>query len=205
VNIEKSFANVSGFFDTWVRIMEYKTRIVEVQDSALNVKNILIISPPTDRGIVRLADANSNGKTHLLCFTEELERIANSYAIEHRIANLTTCVGSFFCIPISENYFDAVFTNCFFDFCEENEFDMIVDEIKRVLKKNGLILSVYMEPPTNIIGKIWSNLFNLFPGIVRDCHPVNINPSLTRFDFKLRKDVSISRFGFPLKYIVAEG
>jgi len=204
LDIEKSFADVSGFFDTWVRIMEYQTRIMEVQDSGLNVKNILIISPPTDRGIVRLADANSNGETHLLCFTDELERIANSYAIEHHIANLTTCVGSFFCIPFSENYFDAIFTNCFFDFCEENKFDLIVDEIKRVLKKNGLLLSVNMEPPINIIGKIWSNFFNLFPGIVRGCHPVNIKPSLTKSDFKIRRDVSFTRFGFPLKYIVAE-
>ena len=205
MNIEKSFTDVSGFFDTWVRIMEYETRIMEVQDLDINVKHILIISPPTDREIVCLSGANLNGETHLLCFTKESERIANNYLLKHGIANLTACVGSFFYIPFSNNYFDAVFTNCFFDFCEEDDFDAIVNEIKRVLKKNGLLFSVYMEPPTNIIGKIWSDLFNLFPGIVHGCHPVNIKPALTRSDFNITKDVSISRFGFPLKYIISEG
>jgi len=67
MKIEETYFAVSGFFDLWIRLMEIRTRIMEVEDSRLNNSRILIISPPTDRGIKVLARANPRGETHLLC------------------------------------------------------------------------------------------------------------------------------------------
>ena len=68
MKIEESYLAVSGFFDLWVRSMEIRTRIMEVQDSRVNNLRILIISPPTDRGIKVLTQANPRGEIISLMF-----------------------------------------------------------------------------------------------------------------------------------------
>jgi hypothetical protein len=103
---------------------------MEVQDSKLKDSKILIISPPTDRGIKILSKANTKGESYLLCFSTALERIAQRYCQKQRITNLKTCNSPFFEIPFAEAYFDVIFTNCFFDFCRESDFDMMIREIK---------------------------------------------------------------------------
>jgi len=93
--IEESYLAVSGFFDLWVRIMEIRTRIMEVQDSNINNLRILIISPPTDRGLKVLTQANPTGESHLLCFSEDLGEIAKHYSVRQNIKGLKICVESF--------------------------------------------------------------------------------------------------------------
>jgi SAM-dependent methyltransferase len=205
MKIEESYLAVSGFFDLWVRLMEIRTRIMEVEDSRLNNLRILIISPPTDRGIKILTQANPRGESHLLCFSDTLEEKAKRYSIRHNIENLKMWVEPFFSIPSDDNYYDAVFANCFFDFCQKSDFIGILQEIKRVLKSKGMFFSVYMDLPKASISRIWGNLFSRFHLFSRGCHPVDIRPSLSKCGFILKKDLTIARLGFPIKYLVAEG
>ena len=205
MKIEESYLAVSGFFDLWVRLIEIRTRIMELEDSRLNNLKILIISPPTDRGIKILAQANPRGETHLVCFSEALGEIAKEYSIKYNIESLKICVEPFFSVPFNDNHFDAVFTNCFFDFCKESNFNDILKEIKRTLKSNGLFFSVYMDVPTDLIGRTWVNLFVKFQSLSQGCHPVDIIPFLSKWNFKLKKNLTVRRLGFPVKYLIAEG
>jgi len=205
MKIEESYLAVSRFFDLWVRLIEIRTRIMELEDSRLNNLKILIISPPTDRGIKILAQANPRGETHLLCFSEALGEIAKEYSIRYNIESLKICVEPFFSVPFNDNHFDAVFTNCFFDFCQESDFNDILKEIKRTLKSNGLFFSVYMDVPTDLIGRTWVNLFVKFQSLSQGCHPVDIIPFLSKWNFKLKKNLTVRRLGFPVKYLIAEG
>ena len=205
MKIEESYLAVSGFFDLWVRLMEHRTRLMEVQDSRINDLKILIISPPTDRGIKLLAQANPRGESHLLCFSDALGEIAKEYSARCNIKGLKICVKPFFSIPFADNSFDAVLTNCFFDFCQESDFNDILKEIKRTLKNEGLFFSVYMDTPTDLIGKTWANEFGRFQSLSKGCHPVDIVPFLPKWGFKLKKELIVRRFGFPVKYVIAEG
>jgi SAM-dependent methyltransferase len=205
MKIEESYLAVSGFFDLWVRLMEIRTRIMEVQDSRINNLRILIISPPTDRGIKVLTQANPKGESHLLCFSEALGKIAKEYSIRYNLEDLKICVEPFFSIPFDDSHFDVVFTNCFFDFCQKSDFNDILKEIKRTLKSEGLFFSVYMDVPTDLIGRTWVNLFVRFQSLSQGCHPVDITPSLLKCGFNLKKDLTITRLGFPIKYLMAEG
>jgi SAM-dependent methyltransferase len=188
MKIEDSYLAVSGLFDLWVRLMAIRTRLMEVQDARINDLRILIISPPT----------------YLLCFSETLAEIAKDYSIQHNIEDLKICVEPFFSIPFDDSHFDAVFANCFFDFCQQSDFNDILKEIKRALKSNGLFFSVYMEVPTDLIGRTWVKLFGRFQSLSQGCHPVDIIPSLSKWSFKLKKDLTIRRLGFPVKYLIAE-
>ena len=205
MKIEESFLAVSGYFDLWVRLMEIRTRLMEVQDSGIDDSRVLIISPPTDRGIKVLAQANPGGESHLLCCSDELGGIAKQYALRHGMECLKICVEPFFSIPSDDNYYDAVFANCFFDFCQQADFISILQEIKRALKRKGMFFAVYMDLPMGIVSRIWGRLFSTFQFLSQGCHPVDIRPSLSRCGFELKKDVTMTRLGFPIKYLMAEG
>lgn len=202
--IEEPYLAVSGIFDFWVRLMEIRTRIMEAEDARLNNLRILIVCPPTDRGIKVLTHANPRGESYLLCFSEALEEAAKEYSSRCNIKGLKICVEPFFSIPFDDNYFDAVFSNCFFDFCHESDFNYILEEMKRILKSKGLFFSVYMDIPSDFIGRRWVNLFDRFQSLSKGCHPVDVMPFLKKCSFKLKKDLAIRKLGFPLKYLIAE-
>jgi ubiquinone/menaquinone biosynthesis C-methylase UbiE len=203
-DIEKTYIYISPFFDTWVKFMEVQTREMEARDAILKASKVLIISPPTDRGIKVLAEANRKGESYLLCFSSRIEEIAKKYLVKKNIANLKTCVNAFFHIPFPDAYFEVIFANCFFDFCQDYDIDKIIIEIKRALKDKGALFLVHMDFSANIANRAWNTIFGKISMMGHGCHPVDIAPVLAKHNFTLKKDISMERFGFPIKYIQCE-
>lgn len=184
--------------------MESHTRSMEVRDSKLQDSKILIISPPTDRGIGALTRANRHGESYLLCFTPAIARIADDYCRRNRIRNLQALVAPFFTIPLEDEVLGAIYANCFFDFCSVDELDVVVEEMWRTLRRGGRLYSVHMGAPSNLLGRGWAWLFRRFPGQSRGCHPVDIAPSLLERGFSLVREEPAERLGFPIRYVRAE-
>jgi SAM-dependent methyltransferase len=204
MEIERAYVGGSVFFDAWVALMENHTRVMEVRDSDLRDAKILIISAPTDRGMATLAEANCQGESFFLCFSAEIEDIAQRYCRRRDIRNLVTVVAPFFSIPSDNEEFDAVYANCLFDLCDPREVDVVVDEMWRVLKQGGHLYSVHMGQPSRMAGRAWAWLLWRFPVVSRGFRPVNVVPSLLDQGFSLVQDQAPERFGFPLRYIQAK-
>jgi SAM-dependent methyltransferase len=204
MKIEEAYSVISSVFDGWVRVMEYQTRVMEVQDLELNELRILIISPPTDRGLEILTRANPRGESYLLCFSTALQGFAKQYSTRRGIVGLRMRVEPFFGIPFLNDYFDAIYANCFFDFCLGRDLADIVSEISRVLKPNGHLFSVYMDLPTGFFGQTWVTLLSNFPWLGHICHPVDMRSYLSKRGYRVRKDLSTRRLGFPVEYLLAE-
>lgn len=163
MEIERAYVGGSSFFAAWVALMENHTRVMEVRDSDLHDAKILIISAPTDRGLAALTEANRQGESFLLCFSREIEDIAQGYCRRRGISNLVTVVAPFFSIPSDKEEFDAVYANCFFDLCDPSEVDAVVDEMWRVLKPGGYLYSVHMGQPSRMAGRVWAWFLRRFP------------------------------------------
>lgn len=204
MKIEKAYVAVSGFFDAWVALMENHTRVMEIRDSDLRDAKILIVSAPTDRGIAALTNANSHGESFLLCFSAEIEDIAQGYCRRRGIRNLVTVVAPFFSIPSDNEEFDAIYANCLFDLCDPREVDIVVDEMRRVLKEGGNLYSVHMGQPSSMTGRVWTWILRRFPSVSRGFRPVSVVPSLLDHGFRLVQNKAPERFGFPLRYIQAK-
>ena len=184
--------------------MEYRTRQMEVVESAQLGQRRLIISPPTDAGIPLLARANPSGHTDLLCFSDRLQRVAAAYIRSHRIESLTPIVESFFQIPALDESLSAVYANCLFDFCAEEDFDMMLREIWRVLKPGGVLFAVHMARTSCLGSRLWTWIFDRLSFMNNGCDPVTIAVQLTSNGFIIQKEMSVRRFGFPVMYIVSE-
>lgn len=204
MDVEQAYFASSWLFDTWVRLMESHTRKMEVADSTHLGSKILIISPPTDPGMGILTNANRSGETSLLCFSKRTERIAIDYCAKHSIEGLVTKVAPFFHIPFADGELAAVYANCFFDFCRDTDFDLILDEIWRVLKRKGSHYAVYMGPPESLLAGRWEWILRRFHRLGQGCHPVRMAPYLSRRGFRILKDCPAQRLGFPIWYTHAE-
>lgn len=88
MEIEEAYSAISGVFDGWVGVMEFQTRTMEMQDSQLKDLKVLMISPPTDRGIEILTEANPEGESCLLWFSPTVQRIVEKYATHCGLAGL---------------------------------------------------------------------------------------------------------------------
>jgi SAM-dependent methyltransferase len=204
MDVERSYFVASRSFNTWVRLMEYQTREMEVVESARLGPRRLIISSPTDAGIPLLAHANAPNETRLLCFSNRLERLAKDYCRRHSVDTLTTCVEPFFVIPAPDESLSAIYANCLFDFCAVETFDSMFREIWRVLEPGGLLFAVHMSPPIRLGGRLWKRAFTALSLVSDGCQPVSITAHLTRTGFVVLKDLSITKLGFPTRYSVSE-
>lgn len=204
MDVEKSYAAISWFFNPWVRLIEYHTRKMEVFESAHLGPRRLIISPPTDAGIPLLVRANAQGETELLCFSERIERIAAQYCRKCGIDTLNTLVKPFFQIPALNESLSVVYANCLFDFCSVEDFDSMLSEIWRVLEPAGVLFAVYMAPPYRSGGHLWAWVFDHLTFLSNGCYPVTITTHHTRNGFRVLKDVPAVRLGFPARYSVLE-
>lgn len=204
MDIEQSYFSVSRFFDAWVRVMELRTRRMEVLDSKHWGAKILIISPPTDTGIKLLAKANKHGQTMLLCFSERLKRIATTYCRKHGIAPLNIHTGPLFRLPFKDGEFATIYANCLFDFCQDRDFVPILEEMWRVLSIKGSLFAVYMTFPNSFQAHGWTWACRKFSFLSQGCRPVSIAPHLSRCGFLVQKDMTVKRLGFPIRYTYAD-
>jgi len=204
MDIERAYAEVSWFFHAWVGLMENHTRELEISESSLRDAKILIISPPTDRGIEALSRANPVGSSYLLCFSSRIESIAKKHCKRHGIHGIQTVVAPLLNIPIGTGALDGIYANCFFDCCPPSQLNAIVDELRRALRQGGTLHSVHMGIPSHPMGHLWALLFRSIPGPARGFQPVDIAPLLSSRGFTVLRNQRPEKFGFPLRYVIAE-
>jgi hypothetical protein len=204
MDIERTYAEVSWFFPAWVGLMENHTREMEISESALHDAKILIISPPTDRGIEALSRANPVGSSYLLCFYPRIGSIAKKHCKRHGIQGVRIVVAPSFDIPIATGELDGIYANCFFDCCPASQLNAIIDELRRALRQGGTLHSVHMGIPSHLIGHLWALLFRSVPGPARGFRPVEIAPLLSSRGFTILGNQQPEKFGFPLRYVIAK-
>jgi ubiquinone/menaquinone biosynthesis C-methylase UbiE len=204
MNVEEAYYRGAKSFDFWVRLMESHTRRMQVEDSSHRGSRALIISAPTDCGIPLVASANRNTETNLLCFSDRTGRIATEYCARRGCQTVKVTVAPFFRIPFDNSYFSTVYANCFFDFCLEDDLDPILDEIWRVLKVGGSLLTVNMVGASTARARMWLWILRRLSVACEGLHPIAPAPRIGRRGFRILKDRSVSKLGFPMNYTHAE-
>jgi hypothetical protein len=204
MDIAESYAAVSRFFALWVRAMEIHTRRAQASVSGGAGGQVVIISPPVDPGIRLLTQASPTATTTLVCFSEHLERLAMRYLGKRGIGGICTTVVPFFQLPFADATVRAIYANCFFDFCPTESLGAITEELWRVLEPGGALHAVYMAPARTRPNRVWAWGFRTLTRLSCGCHPVSITEWLPVAGLRVVKDRAMDRFGFPLRYTVAE-
>ena len=204
MNVEETYYRGAKSFDLWLRLVESHTRKMQVEDSSHRDSQALIISAPTDCGIPLVAQARRDAETNLLCFSDRTARIATEYCARHGSEIVKVKVAPFFRIPFGDSHFSTVYANCFFDFCLERDPDSILDEIRRVLRVDGSLLTVNMAGGSTAPARTWLWVLRRLSLAGKGLHPIDTAPRIGQRGFRIVKDRSVNRFGFPMNYTHAK-
>lgn len=204
MNVEEAYYQGAKSFDLWVRLVELRTRRMQVEDSSRWDAPALIISAPTDYGIPLVAGANRDSETNLLCFSDRTGRIATEYCARQGCEVVKVKVAPFFRIPFRDSHFSNVYVNCFFDFCPVRDLGPLLDEIRRVLQVEGSLLTVNMAGASTACARTWLWVLRRISIACKGLHPIEPAPQIRQRGFRILKDRSVNRFGFPMNYTHAK-
>ena len=143
-----SYEKATPLFYWFSKLFESKARDKSLDLSGLkNGYSILIIAPPTEFYIHKLLESNSEGENHLIYFSDQMKARLEKRLLGH-IAYIAG-VGSIEDFPYESDKFDVVFAYCYLDFLEAEERKIALEEIRRVLRFGGRLLTTYLSPPDN--------------------------------------------------------
>ena len=101
--------------------------------------------------------------------------------------------------------FEAVFVSFVLELFKEEELLAILEEIRRVLKPEGRLVTVNIarKEESELEGWgvsywLYQKMHRIFPGLV-DCRPLKIEPYLSRAGFAVKEQVEYSMLGIPVE------
>ena len=172
---QKSFAAVSGFYDFWGKITESKAIDSAVGKISAEVKgNILDLGVGTGDMFYKIVPFNREGYNIGLDISPEMLFKAKKKLDDNANSTTTLILGDAFNLPFDNNSFDLIFSSYVFDLFPENEFENVIKEIDRILRKNGKVVIITMSFGKKWYNKFWYLLAKYFPGVLTNCRPVDL-------------------------------
>jgi ubiquinone/menaquinone biosynthesis C-methylase UbiE len=155
-SITRSYEAITPRFHWASKLFESKARSRSLALSKLqNGSNVLVISPPTDFFLQTILDANPDGQSHLLCFSQRLIERARREQQELRIGPAFRLdLGAVSALPYESQHFDTLFAYCYLDFLDDDEAKVAATELHRVLKEGGRLVTTYLEAPRTAVQRV---------------------------------------------------
>mgnify|MGYP001765645904 CR=1 FL=1 len=169
-------------------------------------ETILEIGFGTGHSIIALAKAvGRSGMVYGIDISDGMLRIANGRV---RGAGLTERVylerGDALRLPFKEEFFDAIFMSFTLELFRSTEIPIVLDQCRRVLRKEGRICVVSLskkEEPGRMI-RLYLNAHRRFPGLV-DCRPIYVQDDLEEAGFLTLGSTHMKKLGLPVDMVLA--
>ena len=113
-------------------------------------------------------------------------------------------VGSIEDFPYESDKFDVVFAYCYLDFLEAEERKIALEEIRRVLRFGGRLLTTYLSPPDNLVQRVCVNIFTRYRFLSQGVKIIQIESLLKQTQFKKVDILHCSQRGFSVDLAYAE-
>ena len=204
---KNSYNKMSKWYDLLAGHSEKRFRNVGLQK--LNIREgekVLEIGFGTGHCILSLArSVGDTGKTYGLDLSESMLMIT---ALLIKKAGLSEKVdlqcGDALNLSYPELYFDAVFTSFTLELFDTPEIPLVLEQCRRVLKKDGRICVVAMskKEKQGPMVKLYEWLHEKFPNYI-DCRPIFVRQSLESAHFKIVDTTMMSLFGLDVEIVLA--
>ena len=202
-----SYNKMSKWYDLLAGYSEKRFRDVGLQK--LNIQEgerVLEIGFGTGHCVLSLArSAGDTGKTYGLDLSEGMLKITASRIEKAGLSEKVDLqCGDALNLPYPEFYFDAVFMSFTLELFDTPEIPIVLQQCKRVLKKDGRICVVAMskEEKQGPMVKLYEWLHEKLPNYI-DCRPIFVRQSLENAHFKIINVTMMSFWGLDVEIILA--
>ena len=198
------YDSLSKTYDIWGKLAETRARsraleLAEIQDG----QNILEVAVGTGLGFYEVVNRNPNGTNIGIDISPGMLLKAEKRLGQLSNVNYELKIGNAFKIEENDKHFDVLVNNYMFDLIAFDEMDVILEEFKRVLKKNGKLILVNMTEGESFGCGIYSLLYRISPKSFGGCRGVKLSDRLQQSGFEVKTREYFQQWWFPSEVILA--
>jgi ubiquinone/menaquinone biosynthesis C-methylase UbiE len=204
-DVRNIYARLSRVYDLWSFLTESKAvrralQLAEIADG----ESILEVAVGTGYVFERIVSINESGRNDGIDLSPAmLERAIKRLRLK-RFSNYSLKVADAYSLPYQDETFDLVINNYMFDLLPEEDFHLVLNEFKRVLKAGGRMVITSMTAGRTWYGRIWDWLATNIPGLLAGCRPISLVADIQQAGFRNIREEYISQLTFPSLVLYAE-
>ena len=194
---QEDFAKVVRFYDLWGRLTEQKAIHEAINISQLkNKMKLLDVGVGTGQLFEQVLKINKDGFNAGIDLSHGMLKRAEN-KLNGAYNNYGLCSGNAYKLPFRRSSFEFIYSSYVLDLLPENDFEIVLGEINRVMKKDAVAVVLTMTMGNKWYNKIWYLLSKYFPSLLTNCRPVDISDSLLRTGFEIIDRKTVSQNTFP--------
>jgi ubiquinone/menaquinone biosynthesis C-methylase UbiE len=202
--IQESYSKVAWFYDQWGKLTESRaiqrvTQLANIQDG----EHILEVAVGTGVVFEEIVKRNPNGQNEGIDLSPSMLQRAEERLKNYNINSFHLQVGSVYQLPFVDNTFDLLINNFMLDLLPEDDFSLILSEMKRVLKPSGRVVISTMAFGEKWYNKIWFWIAKHFPNLLTGCRPISLESYILKSGFENVIVEKISQNTFPAEVLKA--
>lgn len=203
-DIGSVYDKIAPVYDIWGKLTESKARnraieLAEIKDG----QSVFEVAVGTGLAFYEIVKRNPNGENTGIDLSKGMLKKADRRVSKLSEANYSLNVDSAFNLKIEDESVDTLINNYMFDLISFEDMDTIIQEFKRVLKKDGKLILVNMTEGERFGSKLYDFVYNLSPKTMGGCRGVKLADRLQKQGFNVKVREYYQQMLFPSEVILA--
>jgi len=203
-NIGSVYDKIAPIYDVWGILTESKARnraieLADIQDG----QSILEVAVGTGLAFYEIVKRNPNGANTGIDLSKGMLDKAKKRVGRLSRGNYSLDIGSAFNLNIEDESIDTLVNNYMFDLIPFEDMDKILEEFKRVLKKDGKLILVNMTEGERFGSKLYDSIYNISPKTMGGCRGVKLSDKFKKHHFRVEIREYYQQMLFPSEVILA--
>ena len=196
---------LSKTYDIWGKLAETRARNRAIElANIVDGQKILEVAVGTGLAFYEIVKRNPKGINIGVDISTGMLQKAVKRLAKLPEANYELKVESAFSLTAENNFFDILINNYMFDLIAFDEMDAVLQEFRRVLKRDGKLILVNMTKGGSFGSGIYNLIYRISPKFFGGCRPVALSDKLHKHGFEVRTREYHQQLWFPSEVILAQ-
>lgn len=198
------YTKKAPIYDLWGTLTESKARKIGLSRIGIrDGESVLEVAAGTGLMFQEILKRNPNGRNVGVDVTEAMLEKAREKAQATGVKSFELSVGDAYALRFKDESFDVLVNNYMFDLLPEKDFEHVLGEFQRVLKKGGRLLMINMTHGKYFHQRFFEFLARSGPEMMGVCRGVELASRLPAAGFADVKREYVSQMGFPSEILTA--
>ena len=196
------YSRVAGLYDLWARLTESNARDRCLELAAIeDGEDVLEVAVGTGLAFERILNVNPTGWNEGIDLTEAMLERARKKAAQSGTDNYHLELGDAYDLDFPKDSFDVLINNYMFDLIPQQDFHLVLQEFRRVLRPGGRLAMVNMAMGERWYNGIWERVYRINPALIGGCRGVSLLEELAACGFTGTTREYMSQLTFPSEIV----
>ena len=198
------YDRIAPVYDVWGQRTESRAReralaLAEIEDG----EQILEVAVGTGLTFYEIVKRNPTGSNTGIDLSPGMLAMARKRMRKLSGANYSLAQGSAFDLNVADESIDLLINSYMFDLIAFEDMSAVIEEFKRVLKKEGRLVLVNMTVEKRLGSRLYEALYRLSPKTMGGCRGVEMTERLRQHGFQIVVRDTVRQMLFPSEVLLA--